>query len=112
MAIESITGITVETVREFLPRIYAGWFKLHHPQGAQSVFIAALALLHLPASQPEQTGLEELKDMMRIQSRRWHIAGRSLDLIHHRPSAKFSAGKYLKTIQDKEVNLRNSGNHI
>jgi hypothetical protein len=78
MAIESMTSIMVETVREFLPRIYAGWSKSRHPQGIQSVFTAALALIHSQATRTDQTGLKELKEMLNIQSRRWQIAGKEL----------------------------------
>ncbi|CRG88789.1 Photosystem I P700 chlorophyll a apoprotein A2 2 [Talaromyces islandicus] len=81
MAIESIITITVETVRDFLPRIYAGWFKSHHPQGVQSVFLAAISLLHLGSS--DNTSIEELKEMMAIQSRRWNIAAEYVHIVQN-----------------------------
>ena len=77
MAIESMTAIMVETVRDFLPRIYSGWKKSHHPQGIQSVFMAADALVDAQQIGTNRECLEQLKEMLRVQSKRWRIAGKT-----------------------------------
>ncbi|KAH8698402.1 hypothetical protein BGW36DRAFT_145370 [Talaromyces proteolyticus] len=81
MAIETMTRIMVETCREFLPKIYAGWSKSHHPHGTQLVFLAALQLRRSHATTSGQGNLGILKEMLQIQSRRWHIAAKNLEEI-------------------------------
>ncbi|KAE8387435.1 hypothetical protein BDV23DRAFT_174674 [Aspergillus alliaceus] len=76
MVLESMTTIMVDTVHEFLPRIYAGWPKSHHPQGTQSVFQAANVLLSLLHTTTDRSALDELKEMLTLQSCRWRIASR------------------------------------
>jgi hypothetical protein len=71
MVIDSITNVMVDTVHEFLPRIHAGWKKSHHPQGVQTVFMAAK---ELKATKENEQGLRDLLEMLRLQSRRWYIA--------------------------------------
>ncbi|PWY96493.1 hypothetical protein BO94DRAFT_13350 [Aspergillus sclerotioniger CBS 115572] len=79
MVIESMTTIMVDTVHDFLPRIYAGWPKSHHPQGTQSVYLAALELLSKQESPRSRANLISLKEMLRLQSRRWGVAASHLE---------------------------------
>lgn len=81
MAIESMTTVMVDTVHQFLPRIRTGWFKSHHPQGIHSVFMAASTLVHSTAIRTGPGGLAEMKEMLEVQSRRWHIAGNTHSLL-------------------------------
>ena len=76
MVIETMTTIMVDTIHDFLPRFNAGWPKSHHPQGTQSVYLAALALLLKQGSPRSRADLGVLKEMLRVQSRRWAIAGK------------------------------------
>lgn len=78
MVIDSITNVMVDTVHEFLPRVHAGWKKSRHPQGIQSVFMAAKGL---KATMNNEHGLRELLEMLRVQSRRWCIASEWLAYI-------------------------------
>ncbi|PYH88312.1 hypothetical protein BO71DRAFT_143295 [Aspergillus ellipticus CBS 707.79] len=83
MVTDSMTTIMVDTVHDFLPRIYAGWPKSHHPQGTQSVYQAALALLPLQGLRKSKADLEELKEMLGLQSRRWAIAAKYLQMLNN-----------------------------
>jgi hypothetical protein len=70
-----MTRIMIDTCRIFVPRIYAGWKKSHHPHGIHLVFLAALHVVRLPRETASREDLDTLKETLRIQSGRWHIAG-------------------------------------
>ncbi|EED16149.1 conserved hypothetical protein [Talaromyces stipitatus ATCC 10500] len=74
MALESVIRITVETVSDFLPRIYAGWFN-----GVQCIFLAAVTAMQLDPT--NSTRVEELKEMLGIQSLRWNSAAEYLRIL-------------------------------
>lgn len=76
LALSSMTTMMIDTVREFLPHIHAGWTKSHHPQGIHPVFLAACQVRASGGADGGPDGLRELKEMLHVQSRRWTLAGR------------------------------------